>query len=1270
MRIATPPYFDGGPAAPARTLADIFRETFQQFSGELAIDDGVTRLTYGELETRIHELFTSFATYGVGPGERVGIRRRSGTVDLYVAIAATLLSGAAYVPVDAEDGDDRAQYVFAAADVAIVLDDDGVQPRRPGSSQPQSPQPDDEAWVIFTSGSTGRPKGVSIRHRAAANLVDAEFDLYGASRPLGPGDRVGAGLSVAFDASVEEMWLAWRSGACLVPLNKADMRSGPDVASVIARRGLTVLSTVPSLLMSLTDELPDTLRLIILGGEACPAELVDRLARPSREVWNTYGPTEATVIVCGEKLSPGQAITLGRPIAGLRLAVVTASGEIVSNDGEGELVIAGTGLGHYLTEPEPSPFRPLPALGWSRAYFTGDIVRLIEGEIHYVGRRDDQVKIAGRRIELAEVERVARQIPGVRHAAAVVRKDDDDSSVLVCYVVAEAGTSNADIRSGLRRGLPAGVVARLGRLDELPLSTAGKVLRSALPWPLEPEELGEFDDVQQRTIATVWREVLGPIGLTSDSNFFEVGGDSTRAARVVVRLRENFPSVAVADLYHTPVLRDFAAHLLSKVDSTSTHTERHTPRRGLRHMLFSFAAQNVAALWWVGGVIFLNQFVTKHGLGSHWEMSQALFVAALFVTLPGRLFVAAVLVRLMTIRLRPGRFRSGGWTHLRLWSAERIEAILGVANAAGSSWMNLYAIFLGCQIGPGVTLLSPPPATGLLLMGANSVVEPEVDLTGWSVDGDDIVVDWIRIGHSSRVASRSVLSEGVFIGDSSTVEPFSTVVDDVASGRRVAGAPARDVGDSPATTVNPHSLTWRLLYMSAAFIPSLPLVLATLADLVVFATTGPVKEKHFGHLMTWGLQWAPALTLLSLVIYAATTILITRVAGRLTHEGVHPTNSRVGLASWIVEVMSNRARTLVFPVYGTMAASWWVRALGMKVGPGSEVATVHGQLHLVDVGHESFLADDALLAPREVLGGHVRLGRVTTAPRTFIGNSALVRGGSTLESHSLVGVSTLAPAVADSGASYFGVPPREFARPSVSVDDRTTFRPSARVRRQRAFVESLRVVPLILSIVLAEFTFLVTLRVSDILGLLAVPVVAMVLYLAALVAGAIAIAAKWVLVGRVSPGSHSLWTPFVWRNELAWCFIESLALPWIEPTLLATPLFASFYRALGARIGRGVWLETRYLDEPDLVDIGDGAVVSRFSDLQTHLFHDRVLSLGPITIGDHAIVGSRTFVLPDAHVGEGTVVHAGSLVPRHENLPDHTSWQGIPVAAAHAPQLA
>ena len=201
-------------APPPRTLVDIFRATVEQAGEEIAVDAGNGVLTYAELAEAADELATELNAHGVGRGDKVGVRVKSGTTDLYVAILGILLAGAAYVPVDVDDPDERARLVFDEADVAAIVGNDQtvVLRREAPPREPEEPGLGDDAWVIFTSGSTGTPKGVAVTHRSAAAFVDAESRMFLQSEPLGVGDRVMAGLSVAFDASCEEMWLAWRYG--------------------------------------------------------------------------------------------------------------------------------------------------------------------------------------------------------------------------------------------------------------------------------------------------------------------------------------------------------------------------------------------------------------------------------------------------------------------------------------------------------------------------------------------------------------------------------------------------------------------------------------------------------------------------------------------------------------------------------------------------------------------------------------------------------------------------------------------------------------------------------------------------------------------------------------------------------------------------------------------------------------------------------------------------------------------------------------------------
>ena len=234
-------------APEERTLISIFKQTVHDYPQAAAIDDGEI-LTYLELWEAVENQATHLQSLGIRRGDRIGIQMSSGKKELYIAILAVLKAGAAYVPVDADDPPERAEVVFGEAKVNAIITDDGPRITATTSgNDTHEPQPDNDAWIIFTSGSTGTPKGVAVTHRNAAAFVDAESQLFLTDAPLGPEDRVLAGLSVAFDASCEEMWLAWAHGACLVPAPRSLVRSGMDLGPWLIRRSITVISTVPTL---------------------------------------------------------------------------------------------------------------------------------------------------------------------------------------------------------------------------------------------------------------------------------------------------------------------------------------------------------------------------------------------------------------------------------------------------------------------------------------------------------------------------------------------------------------------------------------------------------------------------------------------------------------------------------------------------------------------------------------------------------------------------------------------------------------------------------------------------------------------------------------------------------------------------------------------------------------------------------------------------------------------------------------------------------------
>ncbi|MFI6926980.1 Pls/PosA family non-ribosomal peptide synthetase [Nonomuraea spiralis] len=1272
LRTASAVYPAGMLAPPPRTLIDILDETTRRHPEAPALDDGTVRLDYRSLRAEVDRVADALAAGGVGRGARVGVRIASGTADLYVSILAVLAAGAAYVPVDADDPDERAELVFAEADVDAVLDG-GPPVRVRQTAAPERPTPDDDAWIIFTSGSTGRPKGVAVTHRSAAAFADAEAGLFLQDRPLGPGDRVLAGLSVAFDASCEEMWLAWRHGACLVPAPRALVRTGMDLAPWLAEQGVTVVSTVPTLAALWPAAHLDGIRLLIFGGEACPPELAERLAVPGREVWNTYGPTEATVVASAARLTGEGPVRIGLPLDGWDLAVVDETGEPVAMGETGELIIGGVGLARYLDPAKDAEkYAPLPSLGWERAYRSGDLVRAEPEGLLFAGRADDQVKLGGRRIELGEVDAALSALPGVTGAAAAVRTAGGGHQVLVGYVVPGQGFDAGQARELLAGSLPAALVPRLAPVDELPTRTSGKIDRDALPWPLEgPAQTAAGLTRAEALLSEHWTEILGVSPDGPEADFFADGGTSLAAARLVSVLRAAHPDVAVGDVYAHPTLAGLARLLTARGGPQDRTPVRAAPvapmprRAALTQTVLMIPLLTVGALRWIVPLAALGNVLAPPWAPplSWWWVTLG---ALAFVTPMGRMGLSAAVARLLLRGVRPGTYPRGGGVHLRLWFAERFAERLGVPDLAGAPWMAWYARLLGATVGPDADLHSPPPITGLLKLGRGASVEQEVDLAGHWYDGDRLHVGEIRIGAGATVGSRSTLLPGARVGKNSQVAPGSAVAGTVPAGERWAGVPAFRQGkprrSRPAERAA-RSRPWVALYgVSAIVLSLLPVAAAGVALAVLAAFAG--DETTLGGALAAALLAVPPATLAGMAAFALVTLVSVRLLGLGLNPGHHPVHSRQAWQAWVTGRLMAAARVWLFPLYASVLTPVWLRALGMKVGRGAELSTVLALPTMTSVGDGAFLADDTMVAPYELDGGWMRLAEARIGKRAFLGNSGMTAPGRKVPKDGLVGVLSATPKKAKSGSSYVGMPPMKLRRTAEEADPSRTYDPPARFRAARALVEVCRVVPAMGVVALAVLAVAAFEWLAAGYGFAVAAALGGVVVLAAgVLAAAVATAAKWVLVGRIPAGNRPLWSSFVWRNELADNFVEVLAAPWFAQPWLGTAALNVWLRSLGARIGRGVTCETYWLPEADLVTLGDGACVNRGCVLQTHLFHDRVMSMDTVTLEAGATLGPHGVVLPAARVGEGTTVGPASLVMRGEAVPGGSRWFGNPVSA-------
>ena len=1276
-----PQYLLAGHAPAARTLIDVLYESAARYPDAAGIDDGTVQLTYAEMISDIEQGVAWLAARGIGRGDRVGIRMPSGTYSLYMAILSVLAAGAAYVPVDADDPPERAELVFGEAGVTGVITEAGLT-RGPGSSRGWSatpPTPRDDAWIIFTSGSTGVPKGVAVTHRNAAAFVDAEAWMFLQDNPIGPDDRVLAGLSVAFDASCEEMWLAWRHGACLVPAPRSLVRSGMDLGPWLVSRDITVVSTVPTLAALWPAEALEAVRLLIFGGEACPPELAERLAVDGREVWNTYGPTEATVVSCGSRLQAGVPVSIGLPLPGWDLAVVGPDSGPVAIGEVGELVIGGVGLARYLDpEKDAEKYAPMPSLGWERAYRSGDLVRLEPHGLFFQGRADDQVKVGGRRIELGEVDSALVHLPGVSGGAAAVRKSASGTPVLVGYIAsADPHFDLGAARAQLAEQLPAAMVPRLVLVDELPTRTSGKVDRDALPWPPP----GDVPDVGAQLGGTMgwlaerWQDVLGTVVDGPEADFFALGGGSLSAAQLVVSLRSRYPKMTVAHLYDHPRLGSLAG-FLGELEPDSGSAPESEPRivtpmpaaARITQVLLALPLATLTAMPWLTWLALANNVAARlHPLPwlvtIDWWIVAAAFV--LFITPLGRMGIAVAGARLLLAGLKPGTYRRGGSVHLRVWLAERLAEASGAENQAGAPWLVYYARALGNSVGKGVDLHSAPPVTGMLTLGHRSCVEPEVDLTGHWIDGDLFHVGPIAVGNDAAVGARTTLLPGAVIGKDADVAPGSAVIGKVKNRQYWKGSPAVKSGKARHPWPDqrpPRAPHWLVIYgLSSLALGGLPLV-ALGAGLAVLGWA--VRDSaDLGGALIAAAPWIPVATLVSLAAYAGLTVIGVRLLSIGLREGYHPVRSRVGWQLWATERLMDAARNYLFPLYASMLTPVWLRVLGARIGRNTEISTALLTPKFTVVEDGAFLADDTMVASYELGGGWIHVAKAIVGKRAFLGNSGITQPGRRVPDDGLVAVLSAAPPKAKTGSSWLGSPPVRLRRHADTADAALTYAPPARLKVMRGAVETCRLIPVMVAFaigatMLAGLQFLVM---RGGYGLAALGGGALLLICGA-IAGSVAVAAKWTVVGRIPVGEKPLWSSFVWRNEVADTFVETVAAPWFARAAAGTPVMNLWLRALGAKIGRGVWCESYWLPEADLVSLGDGSTVNRGCVVQTHLFHDRIMRMDTVTLENGATLGPHCVALPASRIGAGATVGPASLVMRGDEVPPSTRWQGNPIA--------
>ncbi|MDT5411888.1 MAG: hypothetical protein QOG14_4108, partial [Mycobacterium sp.] len=569
-------------------------------------------MTYRELDEAANRLAHLLAGHGAGAGQCVALLF-SRSAEAIVSMLAVLKTGAAYLAIDPAHPDTRIEFMLADAapiaavttagltdrlqgsDLAVIDIDDARIDAQP-STAPTGPAADDIAYLIYTSGTTGTPKGVAVTHRNLVHIAQ--------SMPAGlPAAQVWTQChSYAFDFSVWEIWAALLGGGRLVVVPETVAGSPQDFHDLLVDERVSVLTQTPSAVAALSPQGLDSVALL-LGGEPCPAQVVDRWA-PGRVVINAYGPTEATVYASmSAPLAAGtDVVPIGAPVSTAALFVLDQWLRPVPAGVVGELYVAGRGVAcGYVGRAglTASRFVACPFAPGARMYRTGDVVRWgTDGQLQYLGRADEQVKIRGHRIELGEIQTALADLDGIEQSVVIAREDRPGDKRLVGYI---AGTAEpAGIRAALAERLPAYMVpAAVVVLDALPVTVNGKLHPRALPAP-DYNDAGDVyrapTNPTEEILAGIYAQVLGLHRVGVDNSFFDLGGDSLAAMRLIAAVNTSLDTdLGVRTLFDAPTVAQLAPHI-------GTGVRRREPLVSVDRPAFiplSYAQQR---LW------FLNRF--------------------------------------------------------------------------------------------------------------------------------------------------------------------------------------------------------------------------------------------------------------------------------------------------------------------------------------------------------------------------------------------------------------------------------------------------------------------------------------------------------------------------------------------------------------------------------------------------------------------------------------------------------------------------------------
>lgn len=1293
-----------------RQLRQFFERSVDRYPNHVALVCDSETLTYQALDEKVNQFAHYLIHQGIHPNHYVGIFLER-SIFSYIAILAVLKTGAAYVPIEIEYPDDRVNYILADLPFAAVITSKRQFERQQSIQFPatiiidelqttfakqsierpvlQNQDAENLCYVIYTSGSTGKPKGVEITHRSICHYVTVASDLY----QMTANDRVYQGFSLAFDASLEELWMAFANGAALIACTSKDTRSGVGLIQFLTQHQVTFFSTVPTLLATLEANLP-FLRLLILGGEACMAHLIKSWSREGLKIMNTYGPTEATVITSYTECEVGNPITIGKPLPGHILLILDEQLNLVPDGQQGQLCIAGVGLARgYVNRPEitAQKFIQNPHDKTQKLYLTGDLaLKNAEGNIEFLGRIDSQIKLRGFRIELDEIETVMMEYAEVNQAVVALQETNKQNLVAYLLLNKQNAFDIQQFKHFLQQRLPHYMMPNLFEIvSAFPLLSSGKVDRKSLPKPkgevVSKENIPPQTELES-TICKIWEDSLQQSSISIDDDFFyDLGGHSLTAAKIVSSLRKmtQIESISILDLYQNPTIRQLAEKF-SCTQKQHKNTDEQKPRKNrvanLTYYLcgigqfFGCLLQYAIGAWQLLVVVLCYSWLNGHV--DFLSVDTLTTFLLLFLGIPISSLSITILAKWILIgRVKPGVHKLWGWFYLRWWLVERLQRnIFSPRHLIGSPLITLYYRLMGAKIGRNCYIgTANVVAHDMIDMGDNCSIGFDARILGYVIEDGWLKIGPVTIGNQCFVGARSVISINTVMHDKSCLDDMSMLPmhRHIPAKQFYSGSPARLYEAAPEHIVNQgltvenssrlRNLGFGILhYFGLVFAITLYYICYLPALLLI---TQFHEQTHYLFTLFFA---APVGAVIFLGLYYFGIGAVKKLVMNRIKPGIYPVKSLYYLRQWIVSKLLDvdevnvMADTLYFP--------YLLRFLGAKLGKRVEMGeTPHIIPDLVTIKDEGFTASAVALAWPSVFQGSIKFAPVEIGKRGFVGNDSLLPLGANIGDGGLLGCMTITPPnnnAANHHTAWLGSPAIHLPKRELSSEfsDSEKFTPPKKLFVQRLMIEFFRIILPTTFTLVALFNLLYVLEI--LLNEYSLPIVLALFPIAELLVMlglvGVVVALKWVMLGRIQPATKPIWNIFIWKNDVITNLYHYFLASHFTQLVLGTPFVALLYRCFGAKIGKRAFINSDDFTEFDMISLGNEVCVNAEAVIQTHLYEDRIFKMSKVDVHDGCNIGVASIVLYNAVMEKNASLGNFSLLMKGETLPSNTSWQGIP----------